>query len=86
MDLLFAAMSGNPDALRDALDRKEARDWDGLMDSAVWSGSLDCVKVLYDKGYGQRRSRQPNLHPAVFAVRYLQLEILRFVVDRSGPP
>jgi hypothetical protein len=49
-------------------------------------GNLDCVKVLYEKGYEQHRSTGPSSHPAVFAVWYGQLNILRFVVDRSGPP
>jgi hypothetical protein len=82
----FAALDGNPYTLRAALDREEPCDWDDVMSVAVWSGSLDCVNVLYDKGYEQHRSRRPSIHPAVFAVQYLQLKILRFVVDRSGPP
>jgi hypothetical protein len=82
----WAAGRGNPDALSAALDRKEFRDWDGVMEIAVCSGTLDCVKVLYDKGYEQRRPTGPYLHPAVLAMDDGQLEILRFVVDRSGPP
>jgi hypothetical protein len=81
-----AAYMGYPDALRAALDQKELQSWDFIMSEAVRSGSLDCVKVLYDKGYEQRRSTEPNLHLAVFAVLDLELEVLRFVVDRSGPP
>jgi hypothetical protein len=82
-----AAQSGNPVALRYALDAlKEFEDWDWLMHETVHTGSLDCVKVLYDKGYEQHRSPQPFLHPGVLAVNYGQLEILLFVVEASGPP
>jgi hypothetical protein len=81
-----AARSGNPDALCHALDMGEPLSWDDIMREAVRSGSLDCAKVLYNKGYEQHRSPQPGLHPAVFSVRSTQLEILRFVVERSGPP
>jgi hypothetical protein len=81
-----AARSGNPNVLRYALDQQDPGDWDHVMREAAGSGSLDCVKVLYDKGYEQHRSTKPNLHPAVFAVNHGRLEILRFVVDVSGPP
>jgi hypothetical protein len=86
IDTVQAARSGDPKRLRSALNRKEPSSWDYVMDSAVWSGSLECVKVLYEKGYEQHRYRRPHNHPAVFAVRHGQLEILRFVVDCSGPP
>jgi hypothetical protein len=87
--LKAAAKSGNPNALRCALDEKEpcsCVDRDFLMYWAIQSGSLDCVRVLYDKGYEQHRSEDPDEHPANYAVEYGHLEILRFVVDHSGPP
>jgi hypothetical protein len=88
MEAHWAAWRGNPDALRDALDHmcKKPRDRDDVMSAAVGSTSLDCVKVLYDKGYEQCRSKHASTHPAVIAVRYRQLDVLRFVVDRIGPP
>jgi hypothetical protein len=81
-----AAESGNPDALRCALDREEHPNWYFLIKLAIGSGSLDCVKVLYDKGYEQHRSQDPIWHPALVALHYGHLEILRFVVDHSSPP
>jgi hypothetical protein len=86
MEASQAAKSGNPDALRFALDQKEPRSWDDLMGWVIESGSLDCVKVLYDKGYEQHRSEDPYKHPAVDAICHGHLEILRFVVDHSGRP
>jgi hypothetical protein len=77
------AKSCDPDILRYALDHMELSDWETLMDS---SGSLECVKVLYDKGYEQLRCKYPDKHPALNAVWSGQLEILKFVVDRSGRP
>jgi hypothetical protein len=85
-----AAKLGDPDALRCALDEKEACssiDWDDLMECAIQAGSIDCVKVLYDKGYEQHRFHDDGYwHPATFAIRHGQAEIIRFVVDHSGPP
>jgi Ankyrin repeats (3 copies) len=75
------ARSGNPDALRYALDHTEPDDWDSVMMAAVRWGSLECVKVLYDKGYPHSAD-----FPAEYVARQRQLEILRFVVDLCGPP
>jgi Ankyrin repeats (many copies) len=89
MEAIAAAKSGNPDALRCASDQKEHgswHNWDHLMDMAIGSGSLDCVKVLYDKGNEQHRPEAYHWHPAIIAIEHGHLEILRFVVDRSGPP
>jgi hypothetical protein len=86
MEAIEAAKSGNPDALRYALDQEEPFSWDDIMRGAIGSGSLDCVKVLYDKGYEQHRSEDPDLHPAIFAIWLGPLEILRFVVNCSGHP
>jgi hypothetical protein len=89
MEASMAARRGKPAALPMpyalALAQTEPADWDCVMREAVRSGNLDCVKVLYDMGYEQHRSTEPNLHAAVFAVDYGQLEILRFVVEGSGP-
>jgi hypothetical protein len=52
---------------------------------AVYSGSFECVKVLYGKGYEQHCSISSHEHPAVNAVWLGRREILRFVVDRNGP-
>jgi hypothetical protein len=86
MEAIKAARSGNPDALRCALDQKEPGSKDYLIDCAIRSGSLDCVKVLYDKGYEQHRSQDPYLHPALIALEHGHFEILQFVLDHSGPP
>jgi hypothetical protein len=85
MEAFEAIQGGNPDALGDALDQKPC-DLETLMICAILLGSLDSVKVLYDKGYEQQRSTDPDKHPALVAVNCGQLEILRFVVDRSGAP
>jgi hypothetical protein len=63
MDAYEFAESGNPDALRYALDQNPPFCWDYVMELAVLSGSLDCVKVLYDKGYEQHRSTEPPFSP-----------------------
>jgi hypothetical protein len=81
-----AAKSGDPDTLRYALDHTGPNSWDAAMDSVMASGNLDCVRVMYDKGYQLYRSAKPLLHPAVIAVKHGELEILRFVVNCSGPP
>jgi hypothetical protein len=81
-----AAWRTNPDALCHALDQGEPPSWDDVMRDVVCSGSLDCVEVLYDRGYEQHRSPDPWLHPAVISVWARRLEILRFVVEWSGPP
>jgi hypothetical protein len=86
VEAVEAAQSGNPDALRHALDQQEPQFWDHLMLAAVASSNLDCVRVLYDKGYQQDLCRRPLNHPAIFAAQYGKLEILRYVVDRSGLP
>jgi hypothetical protein len=94
MEASEAAKLGDPDALRCALEaRGEGEEeeeleapWDYLMEWVIESGSLDCVKVLYDKGYEQHRSEDPNWHPAIVALSYGHLAILRFVVDHSNPP
>jgi hypothetical protein len=85
MEACKAAKSGNPDALRDALDQKGPHPWDHIMEWAIRSGCLECVKVLYDKGYEEHRSKDPCWSPALSALRSGHLEILRFVVDYSGP-
>jgi hypothetical protein len=81
------AWSGDPAVLRYALDIAQPCSWDDIMDIAISSGNVECVKVLYDKGYEQlRRNESRCTHPAVWAIWQGQQEILRFVVDRSGPP
>jgi hypothetical protein len=93
MEAIAAAQLGDPDALRRALEAlgggEEEDDedfWDDLMEWVIESGSLDCVKVLYDKGYEQHRDEDPDWHPAILALHLGHLEILRFMVDHSGPP
>jgi hypothetical protein len=81
-----AAQSGNPYVLRNALDQQEPNCWDAIMYAAIKSGRLDCVKDLYDKGYEQYHLVHPVNLPAVYATLHGNLEILRFVVDRSGLP
>jgi hypothetical protein len=84
----MVAWSGNPDALLYALEHTEPHSWDLIMKDAILSGSLECVRVLYGKGYvyGLRHSGSPTEHPAVHAAWVRPKEILCFVVDRSGPP
>jgi hypothetical protein len=82
----WAAYEGNPDGLRHALDQKDFRDWDEYMTATLFSGDLDCVKVLYENGYEQHRSTEPYMHPALDAVQFGRMDVLRCVVDRSGPP
>jgi hypothetical protein len=85
MKAFMAARNGNPDALRCALDQNEPGDWDGIMCEAVRYGSLDCVRVLYDKGYEQHRSPELFCHPVFFALQWGQVEILWFRAGRQLP-
>jgi hypothetical protein len=46
-----AAESGNPNVLRFVLSLSLPHRWDWVMEAAISSGSLACVKVLYEYGY-----------------------------------
>eukprot|EP00884_Botryococcus_braunii_P022367 jgi/Botrbrau1/8814/Bobra.0335s0004.1 len=92
-ELSWAASSGWVELLQYCFERVRVCPLDKAMKRASWDSHLDCMQKLYDYGYEQQRSRDPNSHPAEEVISWAhadgsqdQLECLRLAVRQSGKP
>jgi hypothetical protein len=80
----MAICYGNAKGLRVALEHGEPECWDMCMESAI--PFVECMQVLYEKGYEERRSQKPEKDPALLAIREARLDSLKLVMAQTLEP
>eukprot|EP00884_Botryococcus_braunii_P004967 jgi/Botrbrau1/14471/Bobra.0014s0109.1 len=81
--------SGNPAVLAFVLDNvdEQGAGRDAAMEAAIKAGALECMRLLYARGYTVNRDRTGwQRHPVIVALRCGHVPCLQLAAEASRPP
>eukprot|EP00884_Botryococcus_braunii_P011806 jgi/Botrbrau1/20626/Bobra.113_1s0051.1 len=84
----LAVESGDPAVLAFVLDHVELEvEWDEVMEAAINVGAVECMQLLYARGYTVGRVFwDPDWHPVMLALQHGHVPCLQLAAEKSRPP